>query len=297
MSQVYRTMLFVPANRPAMLEKAPTRGADALLLDLEDAVPLPEKAAARRQLQQSIPPLAASGTPVYVRVNHPTTGETLRDLEAVVGADIRGVMIPKAEPDYVAQLEQWLSGVEQTVGLGDGRLEIIPLIESARGVELAYQVATASRRVVGLAVGAGEYGDLAVSLGAGWSESEVEFVYARSRTINAARAAGLGIVIDGVWTNVDDLDGLRRSAPRSKSMGFSGKFAIHPAQVPVINAAFSPTEAEVRRARLVLEAFEAAQAAGRGTSRADGLMVDYAMAAMARQVIALAERFGSPAGS
>lgn len=285
-----RSLLFVPANRPSMLEKALTRGADGLLLDLEDAVPLAEKPTARASIRDWVARLSTTGKPVFVRINAAFTGETIADIEACLGQGLAGVVLPKAEPDTAAQTDQWLSQAEQQIGLAIGSTPVLPLIETARGVELAYQVASGSRRVSGLALGAGEYGDLAVSLGCGFSESEVEFLYSRCRIIVAARAAGLETVLDGVWTGVDDLDGLRRSAPMSRSLGFSGRLAIHPAQVSILNDAFSPTADEVERAKRVLEAFTAAQAEGKGTSRSEGLMVDYAMAARARQILAQAER-------
>ncbi|HLI26140.1 MAG TPA: CoA ester lyase [Chloroflexota bacterium] len=287
-----RTLLFVPANRQRLLDKAPTLGADALLLDLEDAVPLAEKEAARRMAQAYLPTI--TGQPVWVRVNAVASGELAADLDALVGVrGLAGIVLPKPEaPAEVLELDRLLRAREAVRGLAPGSVPVILQIESAAGVLFAYPLATAAARVVSVCFGGAEDGDLQSDLGCGWSIEGPELLYARQHTLLAARAARLAWPLDGVFANVRDADGFARDTQLSRRLGYRGRTVIHPSQIAPANQLYSPSPAEVAYYRRVLEAFDAAVAQGTASTTVDGKLVDYAMAERARRVLALAARLG-----
>ncbi|GIX47429.1 MAG: malyl-CoA lyase [Candidatus Tectimicrobiota bacterium] len=285
-----RTLLFAPGNRPPLLEKVGHCGADAVVLDLEDAVPVAEKEAARQAVRAAV--RAITTCPVYVRVN-PLTAATAfslaigeADLEAVVCAELTGVLVPKIEsPDDVRHAEHLLCMRERQLGLAPGHIDLIPLLETARGIQHAYAIATAGTRVRRLAFGAG---DFTRDLGVSWSRREVESLYARSALVVASRAAGLEPPLDSVWVRLQDRRGLVRSAKLAKQLGFQGKMVIHPSQVAPVNAVFSPTPEEVAFATRVVEAFRAAEAQGLASIQLDGHFIDYPLVEAAQRVLAAA---------
>jgi citrate lyase subunit beta / citryl-CoA lyase len=248
------TWLYVPGDRPDRIEKALASRAHAVIVDLEDGVAPAAKEAARANLAQ----LPRADKPVYVRVNAGNTA----DLAAVASLALDGVVVPKVEtPDDVPELEH----------------PIVALIESAAGLEAAYDVAR-HPRVAGLGLGEA---DLRSQTGA------TDLDWARARIVNAAVAAGLPRPAQSVYPNVKDLDGLERSCRRGRELGHFGRTAIHPAQLPVIEAVYLPTVDEVERARETIARLEAD---GVGTL-GSGEFVDAAMLGAARQVVALAERY------
>ena len=288
----YRTLLFIPGNRQRMLEKGPTAGADALLPDLEDAVPLGEKDSARRLLREYI--AAQGGRPIFVRVNAVASGETRADLEAIVVRGLHGIFLPKADSaEEVRQVADWLDELERAAGIAAGSVEIIAMLETARGVYRAYEIATASPRVASLCFASGENGDLQTDLGCDWSHEGTEMLYARSKVILDARAAGLEYPLDGVYVDLDNESGLIADTTLSKRLGYKGRTVIHPRQVGPVNAIYTPLPEEVAYYQRLLEAFEAAMAEGKASVAFEGKMIDYAMAARARRVLALAETVGS----
>lgn len=288
-----RTLLFVPANQPRLLDKAPTLPADALLLDLEDAVPLAEKDAARRAVQAYVPTIA--GKPVWVRVNGVASGQLAADLDALVGVrGLAGLMLPKPEaPADVLELDRLLRARETARGLAPGALPVILQIESAAGVLFAHALATASARVASLCFGGAEDGDLQADLDCAWSIDGPELLYARQHTLLAARAARIAWPLDGVFANVRDADGFARDTQLSRRLGYRGRTVIHPSQIEVANRLYSPSAEEVAYYRRVRAAFEAAVAQGTATTTVDGKLVDYAMAERARRVLELAARLGT----
>jgi citrate lyase subunit beta/citryl-CoA lyase len=284
-----RSLLFVPANRQRLLDKAPTLPADALLLDLEDAVPLAEKETARLMARAYVPTIV--GKSVWVRVNALASGLLPADLEAVVGLPgLEGIVLPKPEDAAdVLEVDRLLAAQEAARGLARGATALIPMIESARGVLFAHQMATAAERVTSLCLGGAEDGDLQTDLGCAWSIDGPELLYARQHTLLAARAARIEFPLDGVFANVRDAEGFERDTVLSRRLGYRGRTVIHPGQIEPANRLYSPSAQEVEYYRRVLEAFDAAVAQGAASTTVDGKMIDYAMAANARRVIALAE--------
>lgn len=257
-----RSYLYVPADRPEMLAKAADRGADALIVDLEDAVAPSRKAEARRIVTDFLPGPAET----WVRVNnHPDL--LAADLAASAGA--AGIVLAKAEPESLRQ------AVSMT------RLPLTPLIETAAGLLAAPEMASVEG-VERLAIGEA---DLSAELGVTLGDDGVELLYARSKLVVASAAAGIDAPTGPVFTDFGDTDGLRRSSEALVRLGFGGRPAIHPAQVEVINEAFTPTAAQLAAALELTEAFEEALASGAGAAASDGVMFDAAVVRQARRVL------------
>ncbi len=287
-----RSLLFTPGNRPKMLEKAPSSGADALIFDLEDSVPVSQKAEARIITREYLGRFKKECA-IYVRVNALETGMLRDDLEAVMVDGLEGIALPKVDsPDTIRAVDRMMAEVEQARGLPIGKIELSLSLETARGVYFAYDILTAARRVGSVAVGIAEDGDLQTDIGYQTSEDGSEMLYLRSKVLLAARAAGIENPIEGSYANFRDEAGLIKTAQMGRRLGYRGKRAIHPCQVDVINRIFTPTAREVAYYRRVLEAFEAALAQGRASTSVDGKMIDYPMAENARRVIAWAESLG-----
>lgn len=270
-----RSYLYVPGSDPRMMEKAFATDADALVFDLEDAVAPNRKAEARGHVARAL--RSRPRKPVIVRVNGVDSGLLDDDLAAVAGPWLAGVRLPKTEsPEDVRRVADGLARLGCDA-------EIQCLLESALGVERAFDIARAHERVSGLGLGEADLrADLGVSRDAG-------LCYARSRVVVAARAAGLAGPIQSVYTAMRDLDGLRRSTEEGMGMGFSARSVIHPAQVAVVNRVFTPAEDEVRRARDLVDRLERATAAGTGAfTLEDGRFVDRAVVEAARRTLALA---------
>lgn len=279
-----RSWLFTPANHPRRVEKVLQSGADVAILDLEDAVAPDEKPAARiaaaAALAQPRSPLA------YVRVNGVETAGCYADLLAVVVPGLDGVVLPKSEEAHELRTLDWLlTQLERERGLPPGRIDVVPLIETAVGLASLETLCTASSRVRRLAFGGADY---TADLDLVWTEGEEEFAYARSRLTHCSRAAGLEPPIDTVVVQIRDHDRFRAAARRGRQLGFQGKLCIHPDQVPLANEAFAPTPAEVAQARRIVAAFAAAEAQGLASIQVDGSFVDPPVVEKARRVLALA---------
>jgi len=258
-----------------MIAKAATLASDAVILDLEDAVPLADKATARIIVRDSIKAVKSGGAYVFVRVNSLTTKLTTEDLK-VVGNGLDGVMLAKTETKSdVVELDHMLTEAEKVSGLEPGFLKIIPLIESAKGVVNAYEIASASERVVAAAFGAGDYyGDLGRNISF-LSPEQTELLYPRSQIVNCSRAAGIQAIDTPFFGLLTDTEGFTREAILALQLGFKGKLLIHPAQIDIANRIFSPSEDEVGYARRVVEAFKEAQLKGLGAISFEGKMIDY----------------------
>lgn len=271
-----------------MLDKGPSTGADALLLDLEDAVPVDEKETARTMIREFIPHLV--GRPVLVRVNGVATGLTREDLEAVVMPGLHGIFIAKVEsPEDVRQVSAWLDDLEGRAGIEAGTVDVVCMLETANSVRIGYEIATASPRVGSLCFSGGENGDLQTDLGCDWSVEGIEMLYARSKLVLDARAAGIDYPLDGVFVDIDNLDGLIADTTLSKRLGYKGRTIIHPRHVEVVNRIYTPQPAEIEYYRGLLEAFGLALAEGKASVTYQGKMIDYAMAERARRVLALVD--------
>lgn len=284
-----RSLLFVPAHRPRMVEKALGLPADALVLELEDGVPAEEKPAARAAVARFLEaPPAASPRATLVRVNGPHHLEWFRaDMEAIVRPGLHGVVLPKVESTGdVDVADAMLSDLAVARGLPAGGVRLLLIIESPIGLLRAYDLATRSPRTAALIFG-GE--DFALGLGLPLvREGEaLDLLYPRSALVVAAAAAGLPAV-DGVWAALDDAEGLAREARQGRRLGFAGKLAVHPSQLDAINQAFTPSPAEVTHAREVVRAYEEALAGGRSAVQLRGQFIDPPVVARAARIVAQA---------
>jgi citrate lyase subunit beta/citryl-CoA lyase len=281
-----RSMLFTPGDRLDMVEKATRSGTDAVIVDLEDAVSLDRKPAARENLAT----LPDSPVPYYVRTNAADTGMLWDDVMAMADSDVVGLILPKADdPKVISMLHGALTVLERQAGREEGTITVIPLIESALGVRLTYEIALSSERVECVMFGGGEHGDLVADLGVEWTPEGTGLMQARSQVLLSSRAAQVPYPMEAVFMDFRDLDALRVECELARTLGYIGKVAIHPAQIPVINDVFTPDPEAVAYHRKVLAAFEEAEAQGNASIAVDGKMVDYAVARVARAVIARSE--------
>jgi citrate lyase subunit beta/citryl-CoA lyase len=280
-------MLYAPGNQPNLVAKVGRFGSDAIILDLEDAVPLAEKASTRPAVRAALPTLA--GGPLrYVRVNAMDSGLTRDDLQAVVCADLEGIKLPKVEaPEQLVEAESLLEQTERQAGLEVGQIDLIPLVETAKGVLNARSIAEAGRRVRHLGFGGADFcRDVGVRFSSTlWEPDGLELQYARSQIVLASRAAGLEPPTDTVWLDVRDNAGLEQDARIALRLGFGGKSAIHPGQIEVIHRVFTPSEDELAYARRVVEAFQQAEAEGSAAIAVDGRLVDYPIYIKAKWVL------------
>ena len=278
---VLRSMLFIPGNNLRMIQKAKTLAADAVILDLEDAVPLLDKETARLFIRDSVSDLASCGVQVFVRLNAASTGLIEEDLDWVIQPGLTGLVMPKAE------LHRDIVELQQAISLRQGQrkdamreLMLVAQIESALGLLHAYQLAAAPG-VTALAFGALDYArDLGISL----SSEGTELLYPRSHISVAARAAEVR-AIDTPWFDIEDQEGLLRETQQARQLGFDGKLLIHPRQIEVVNSIFSPLESEIIAARKVIEAFEQAESQGMGAVSLEGKMIDVASYKLAKDIV------------
>lgn len=273
MTPLLRSMLFVPGTRPDRFASAMASGADAIVFDLEDSVDPGRKAEARTAVAAFLSQLSSVPTALFVRINTSGSGWYVQDLESVGGLkSIHGVVLPKTETP--AQV------TATVLAIASGR--VIPLIETARGVLNAQAIAAAGDSMPALLFGAE---DLTAQIGIPRTIDGDELVFARSQVVLAATAAGVD-AIDAVFTNITALDDLRRDALRARALGFRGKMAIHPDQIPVIHDVFSPSPAELAHAQRIVDAFDRAQAQGEAVIRLDNRMIDMPVVVRARRVLA-----------
>lgn len=280
-----RTMLFLPGNSPNILLNADFLGSDAMILDLEDAVAPTEKDSARILVRNAITSLGYTKE-VIVRINPVGTPYWEKDLEQIIPVKPSMIMPTKVGcAEDVKIVSDYIAKLEEACGMEVGTVKLIPLIETALGVENAFSIASADPRVTAIFLG-GE--DFTADLRCKRTKEGNEIFYARSRMVVAARAAGVD-VYDTPWTDVEDYEGLVEDAKFAKSLGFTGKSSISPRHIPFINEVFSPTEEEIQYARDVFECIEKAKAEGKGVVSLRGKMIDAPIVARARQVLEAAE--------
>jgi citrate lyase subunit beta/citryl-CoA lyase len=280
-----RSFLYVPANREKFLEKALELPADAFILDLEDSVPLPEKANARRGVKAYAPKIGDHR--VWVRVNGLETGLARDDLDAVIGVQgMAGIFLPKVEtPEEVLRWDTAIAALEKTRGLAIGSTRLVLSLESALGVLNAYAMSVAAPRVASLSFGGAQDGDLNTNLGCTWSSDGPEMMTARGMALIAARAARFDSPLDGVFADVRDPEGFARDTAMSRRLGYRGRKLIHPSQIEPCNRLYTPNQRELDYYARVLEAFEKALIQGRASTTVDGKMIDVAMATAARRIL------------
>lgn len=284
-----RTMLFIPGNSPAMLLNADIHQSDAVILDLEDAVTPGEKDAARVLVRNAIQALDYGKTEIIVRINPLDTDYIRGDLEAIVPLKPDLIMPTKvSDAEYIHQVDQMMNEIEEKHGIPVGTVGLIPLLETAKGIENAYSIAKSSKRVKALFLGAE---DLSTDLQAIRSKKSDEILYARGRIVLAARAAGVE-VYDTPFTDVNDDEGLLQDATFARSIGFTGKASISPRHVSAINEVFSPSLEDITYAQEVMEAIEEGKRQGKGAVSLRGKMIDKPIVDRARKVLEAARELG-----
>jgi citrate lyase subunit beta/citryl-CoA lyase len=283
---VYRSFLFAPGNHPRRVEKALTLDADATILDLEDACPIAEKVATRSVVVAAYQkPHRGLG---YVRVNAMTTEFGYGDVVAVVQRGIDGIILPKVETaDEIKAIDWLVLQLERERGLTLGALDIIPIIETGKGVANVAAIASAGTRVKRVSFGAG---DFTLDMNIEWSRNEEELLPYRSAVVLASRAAGIEPPLDTVWVDIKDVEGFRASVGTIKRLGFQGKMCIYPDQVPIVNEMLAPTPAEVEWSRRAVQAFKDAEEAGSASIQLDGKFIDYPIVYRAERVLAMHQR-------
>lgn len=283
-----RSLLFLPGNNPNMLINAGCLGADAVIFDFEDAVSPTEKDAARILVRNTMKYMEIPAE-IVVRINSVDTEYWRADLDAILPECPSLILLPKAAtPADILVVDEYMSEVEERVGIKCGSVGIIALIETALGVENSFAIATASDRIKGLFLGAE---DLTADLQCKRTKAGREIEYARTRLVVAARAAGVE-VYDTPFTDVNDEEGIVADAELAKALGFSGKASISPRHVDVINAVFSPSAAEIDYAYEVIDAIERAKAEGKGAIALRGKMIDAPIVARAERTIEMARALG-----
>ena len=284
--ELFRSFIFVPGNRANMLERARSFKADVVMVDLEDSVPPGEKTTARDLAKEWVPILRREGQKVMVRVNSLDTGLTRPELEAVVSPDLYGISLGKVESTWnIRDVDRMLNAIEPQAGVEPGSVKIIAWVESAGALVDARDIGAASPRVVALAFGAEDFTN---DMGIERSDTGEEVQVPRSLVPVAARAANVAS-LDSPFVRFQDPDGLLADAKRSRQMGYTGKFAIHPSQIDIINETFSPSPEETAYARQIMEAWEQAEAEGRGSLAVDGRMVDVPVVKRAQNLLAFSD--------
>lgn len=288
MERLRRTMMFVPGNNPGMMADAHIYGPDSIMLDLEDSVTMAEKDAARLLVYNALKSIDYGGVEMVVRINPLSTPYGKKDVEAVVRAGVDVIRMPKTETAAeVKELEDLILKVETAVGC-PGRTRIMAAIESALGLVNAYAIATASERMMGIALGAEDY---SANLKTNRTPGGAELLLARETIVVAARAAGI-CCFDTVYSNLEDMDSFRKEVELVKTLGFDGKSIINPRQIEIVNEVFTPTEKEIEKAMKIKAAIKEAQAKGSGVISVNGKMVDKPVVIRAERTIALAVAAG-----
>lgn len=284
-----RTMLFCPASDPKMLFTAPVYKADCIIFDLEDAVAYAEKDSARDLLCEAIKTIDYGNSEVFARVNGLYTEFGAKDVEALVKAGIKNIRLPMCETkENIIELDEMLTRLEKENNILEGTVKIQAAIETPKGVLNAYNIATASKRVVAISFGAE---DFTRTLGTDRSKGAKELFAARTHIVLAASAAGVDS-IDTVYADLNDMEGFREEAKEAKQLGFSGKSCIHPAQVKAVHKIFTPSKEEVEKSLEIINAAKEAAEKGIGVITVRGKMVDIPVIQKAERVVGLAKAAG-----
>lgn len=262
--------MFVPGNNPGMMADAHIYGPDSIMLDLEDSVTMAEKDTARLLVHNALKSIDYGDTEMVVRINPLNTPYGKKDIEAVVKAGVDVIRMPKTETaEEVIEVEREIERVEKEIGCL-GRTKIMAAIESTLGIVNAYAIATASPRMMGIALGAEDY---SANLKTQRTPGGDELRLARETIVVAARAAGID-ALDTVYSNLNDMETFRKEVEFIKTLGFDGKSIINPRQIEVVNDVFAPKEKEIEKSRTILAAIKEAERKGSGVIAVNGKMVD-----------------------
>lgn len=276
--------MFVPGNNPGMMQDAFIYGPDSIMLDLEDSVTMAEKDAARLLVHNALKTIDYGNTEMVVRINPLNTAYGKKDVEAVVKAGVHVIRMPKTETaEEVREVEREIERVEKEIGCL-GRTKIMAAIESTLGIVNAYEIAVASERMMGIALGAEDY---CANLKTQRSPEGTELLFARQQIVVAARAAGID-ALDTVYSNLNDMETFRREVELIKQLGFDGKSIINPRQIEIVNEVFAPTEKAIEKAKTIIAAIKEAEKRGSGVIAVNGKMVDRPVVIRAQRTIDLA---------
>ena len=277
-------MMFVPGNNPGMMADAHIYGPDSIMLDLEDSVTMAEKDAARLLVYNALKTIDYGNTEMVVRINPLNTPYGKKDIEAVVKAGVDVIRMPKTETaEEVREVEAEIEKVEKEIGCL-GRTQIMAAIESTLGIVNAYDIAVASKRMMGIALGAEDY---CANLKTQRTPEGTELLLARQTIVVAARAAGID-ALDTVYSNLNDMETFRKEVELIKALGFDGKSIINPRQIEIINEVFAPKQKDIDKALTILDAIKEAEKKGSGVIAVNGKMVDKPVVIRAQRTIELA---------
>lgn len=277
----YRTFLFAPGNHPRKVEKVFGCGSDNVILDLEDAVANAEKVATRAIVVEALKQPRRGGG--YVRVNSYNTEYCYGDAAAIVGPWLDGIIFPMCESADQMRSFDWLVGnLERESGLPVGGIDIIPIIETGKGIAAAREIACAGTRVRRMAFGAGDY---TLDMNMEWTIEEAELEHARAEMVMASRVGDIEPPLDTVWIHIKDLENLEASTRHVKQIGFQGKMCIYPPQVEVVNRVFTPSAEEIDFAERVVAAFAEAEKQGSSSIQMDGYFIDYPIVYKAQRTL------------
>lgn len=269
MTQLFRSLIFVPGNNSRFLEKAKKLQADIVCFDLEDSVPDDEKANARKLIKSALKSRKSYESSIFVRTNSPLSGKISSDLQEIAQKGIDGIVIPKVNNiQELKKIEKTLSGLEKSRKLKP--IQLIPSIESAEGVVNTYSIASFGKRVCAVVFGVF---DLLNDLGVEYSKESDGEKYSRRKIPVDAHAAGVA-VIDAIWQDLKDIKGLEKDCKMGKSLGYTGKSIIHPDQIPVVHKLFHPNKNEILWAEKVCKTYLASTKKGKGATTVDGKMID-----------------------
>jgi len=284
-----RSFLFVPGTRTNLVPKALATGADAVILDLEDSVPPPQKEEARKLV--SIELAQSPERLTFLRINHPKFGNLDKDLAVLASHGAQAVMVPKVEhAGDIEEVDARLAAHELGAGLQGGAISLVVVIESSVGLRNLFDTVSHTNRVRGAALATAEEGDFMCDIGGKWTATGEALTYARGKFVCDARAAKMTWLVDGAFMQLANEPALERESQLARTHGFNGKVAVHPRQVKSINQIFSPTDAEVERAQKLIDAYREAESRGRGAIQFEGMMIDRANIQRAEQILSLARR-------
>ena len=284
-----RTMMFLPGNNPSMITDAHIYGPDSVMIDLEDATSVTQKDAARFLVSEALKAIDYKTTERVVRINGLDTPFGVDDIRAVVKAGVDVIRLPKTDtPDDIIAVDKLITEVEKEIGR-EGQTLMMAAIESARGVLNAKEIALASPRMMGIALGAEDY---VTNLKTSRSKHGWELYYARESIVLAARNAGI-YCFDTVYSDVNNMEGFKQEVQFIKDLGFDGKSCIHPKQVRAVHEIYTPTQKEIEKALRVINGAKEAEAKGSGVISVDGKMVDAPIIARAYRVLELAKASGA----
>ena len=281
MDRPRRTMLFIPGNNPSMLQNAGILGADSVILDLEDAVSITEKDAARILVKNAIEDLDFYGTEIVVRINPRSSAFGVKDIEEIALVEPDALMVTKATEEDVRRACELLTKIEEREGIEPKSIKLFPLIETAYGLENVYEIIKSSDRVIGVLLGAE---DLTADLEIKRTAEGNEIFYARCKIAATCKACKID-AIDTPFADMNDCEGFIKDIHTAKSLGMTGKAAINPRQICTIHDIFAPSEEEIRYAKDVIEAMEEAQSQGKGVFSLNGKMVDAPIISRAQNVL------------